>query len=237
MSRTSSAGMIASRSSQNIESRTFVRVAGRNRSTGEIVWANFWDGIETVAAQIYNLDTGAIETYTFVGVGSLISADAPTYVCEQTITIRNLNLTLSQINADVANIVRGYDLHEQPCNVYQGDFDPLTGDMVAPAESIWSGFTDTCEITEPEAGNMGSIVISVRSHQTEMTRTNTAKRSHASEILRNANDNFLQDVATVGDWITWWGHDYPSSMKQRATLYKQVATEGDLAAALARGRW
>lgn len=235
--RTSSTGMIAARSSHNLESRNFVAITGRNRSTGETSTAYFWDGIGTVEAEVFDLDTGSAETKTFVGVGSLISIEAISYVCEQQITVRNLSITLSQINEAVASIVRGYDLHEQACNVYQGDFDLTTGLQVAPAESVWSGFVDTCEITDPAAGDMGSIVVSVRSHQTEMTRTNTAKRSHAAEIVRNSSDTFYQDVSTVADWITWWGEKYPASMKARATIYKQVATEGDLGALLNRGKW
>jgi len=212
MTRSSNPDMVAARANPNLESRDFLRIGGRNRSTGAIEYANFWNGIGTVTAAVVDVETGEEVEYVFVGAGSLISIDGIAAVCEQSITIGTLTVTLSQIDQNVANQARGYDLHEQRAYIWQGDFDLETKVLASPAESVFAGIVDTCDINEPEAGGTGSIEISLRSHVSEMTRKSTLKRSHASEILRNPDDEFYLDTAVVGKWISYLGQDTPKQI-------------------------
>lgn len=211
--------MVAARQRLDLMSRDFVSIAGRNRDDESIVWLHVYTDMGVVTAPVLNIDTGLAVDTVFIGDGTVISVDAINYVCEQTITDRLLAITLNSLHDVVNNFVRGYDLHEQPVFIYQGDFNPADMTLVAPAECVFAGIIDTNPITEGGIGGSGSCVINVRSHTTELTRTNTAKRSHASEILRNPADTFLQDAATVGDWMTYLGQDTPQQIKN-ATIVK-----------------
>lgn len=213
--RSSNSAMVAARAKPNLVSRDFIRIAGRNRTTGAIEHGCFWNGIGTITASVLDIETNTVIDYDFVGAGSLISIDGIAAVCEQSITVGTQSITLSQIDQNVANLVRGYDLHEQSCYIWQGDLDPVTHILVAPAESVFAGIVDTCDINDPAAGDMGSIEISLRSHVSELTRKSGLKRSHASEILRNSADEFYLDTAVVGDWITYLGQKTPKQINAR----------------------
>lgn len=227
--RSSNSAMIAARAAGNLVSRDFIAVAGRDRTSGTIEWAYFWNDIGVVSAPIVNLDTGATEYHNWTGSGPIIDVGDIAFICEQSITVSNQEITLNHLDADVINQVRGYDLHEQALNIYQGDFDPITRALVSPAESVFSGFIDTVQIAEPSVEEAGSITITVRSHVTELTRTNTLTRSHASEILRNASDTFYKDTAVIGDWVYWWGQDSPKPMKSNASVNVITSTLEQLA--------
>lgn len=213
MTRSSNSAMVAARQRPDLVSRDFVSIAGRNRDDNSIVWLHVFSdlGIETVP--VLDIETNSAVEHDFIGDGALVSVGAINFVCEQTITDRTLDITLNPLNGFVNNFVRGYDLHEQEIYVYQGDFDPATRKLEAPAECVFAGFVDTNPFNDGAVGDDSTCVINARSHTTELTRTNTAKRSHASEILRNVDDTFYQDTAVVGDWLTYLGQATPQQMK------------------------
>jgi hypothetical protein len=213
MTRSSDPNMVAARARPGLVSRDFVSIAGRDRDDNSIHWLHLWSGINTVTAPVIDIDTGSSTDHDFSGDDSLLAVDAITFVCEQQITERTLSITLNPIREIVNDFCRTYDLHEQAVFVYQGDFDPETMTLVSPAECVFAGFVDTAPINEGAVDEPSAIVIEARSHVTEMTRTNTLKRSHASEILRDPNDTFYQDTGVVGDWLTYLGQDTPKQMK------------------------
>lgn len=220
--RSSSAGMIAARANPNLVSRDLYRIAGRDYSSGAVSFVNFWNDLDVVNFPIVDIDTGLTTTYSFTGSGPILSTGDISFVCEQSITVSTQQVMLSQLNQAVINQIRGYDLHEQPLYIYQADFDPVTRQLAAPAECVFAGYVDTVEITDPDLEKPGQIELQVRSHVTEMTRTNALTRSHASEILRNSGDNFYKDTAVVGDWIEYWGQNVPKPAKASTT---QTLTE------------
>lgn len=212
--RSSNSSMVAARAKTSLISRDFVRISGRDRSDNSIKWLELWNDLGTVLAEILDTDTGNSAQKTFLGDGRLIAVDPITLVCEQQITDRTLSITLSSADETVNDFVRTYDLHEQRALVYQGDFDLETRGQVAPAECVWDGIVDTNPILTGAIGGEGSIVVNLRSHTTELTRVNTLKRSHASEVLRDSSDTFLQDAGTVGDWLTYLGQPTPKQIKK-----------------------
>ena len=211
--RSSNPSMVAARQRPDLVSRDFVSIAGRNRNNNSIAWLHVYSELGVATAPVLDIDTGTVIDHDFIGDGALVSVGAVNFVCEQTITDRTLAITLNPLNEFVNNFARGYDLHEQPIYCYQGDFDPETRNLVAPAECVFAGIVDTNPFTDGAVGDDSTTVINARSHTTELTRTNTAKRSHASEILRDPNDTFYQDTATVGDWLTYLGQESPQQMK------------------------
>lgn len=201
----------AAMNNPNCKVRKFLRMRGRNRSTDALEWANFWSGLDTVTAEVFGASDGQVAEYVFTGSGSLISISEISYICEQTLTDRSITISCDMLNATLENAIRGYDLSNQPVEVYEGWFNLATNMLVAPAFPIFMGFVDTAPIKTPKAGDLGSIDITVRDHGSEMSRTNTLKRTHASEVLRNSNDTFYSDTGTVGNWKVYWGSEDPNS--------------------------
>ena len=211
--RTSSAGMIAARARADLVSLDFVSFAGRNRITGDIEWLHIWNDLGNPGVEVLDPDTNAPDERVFFGDGTLVEVGAVMMVCEQELTERTLTITVNPLHPVVNNFLRGCDMHEREVFYFQGDFHPVTRKLEAPAECVFAGIIDTVPIITGEAGGQSSAPIQCRSAITEMTRTNSLKRSHASEILRDPNDEFYLDTGVVGEWQTYLGQETPKAMK------------------------
>ena len=163
-----------------------------------------WSDIGDINAQIVDPDTGGIDTRSFAGAGALIQiSDIPLV---SSLTVQNITVTLSQVADRVNELVRGYDCKQGRVEIYRGLFDPLTRQMVAPAEPRFVGFIDEAPITTPAEGQSGDVSLSCTSNTSELTRTNPDTRSDASQQLRAPGERFLRtDVAVVGAWQQFWG--------------------------------
>jgi hypothetical protein len=120
-------------------------------------------------------------------------------------TVRQLDVGLSQIDEAVATVVRGCDVRQAPIQVYLGIFDPSTHRLVAPAFPLFVGPVDSMEIETPEEGGFGSVTLHCVSQIREMTRSNPDVRSGASQQARSGGDAFYDDTQNVGDWQIFWG--------------------------------
>jgi hypothetical protein len=63
--------------------------------------------------------------------------------------------------------------------------------------SPWVGW----RVFDTESG----VLLTCASHTQEILRSNPDTRSDASQRLRNSDDSFYKDTATVGDWELFWG--------------------------------
>ena len=203
--RTASAAQIAARQAQNLVTRELVQFNGRNTSTGAIETVNFWNDIVTTSLPVIDGVTAAVTNYSFVGAGNLIGIKGLEFVSEQQITVRNLTITANNLTPEILNLVSGYDLHEQLFQYWQMDFDPESMVPVDSAQCFFLGFVDTVDVEDASEGSAGSISISVRSYNSELTRPNTLYRTHASEVTRDPSDMFYLDAQNVGDWEIMWG--------------------------------
>lgn len=204
--RAATAEEIAARAKENWVGRELVRIGGRDRSDNSIQYGNFWNDLYPVTVTVVDGFTGEDTDYLFVGAGSLVSVDGMESVMDQSLTVRSLSVTLGPLNADIIDLVRGYDLHEQPFQYWQATFDPVTRTLVSAASNWYVGTIDTVSIVEPEAEGFGHIDLSIRDVSADMTRKNTLMRSHASEILRNANDNFYSGKENLKNRVCNWGN-------------------------------
>lgn len=207
--RTADAAMVAARQKESVITRELVQFCGRNVSTGAIEVANFWNDLYTVTLPVIDGVTLLQTNYDFVGTGSLISIDGLQYRAEQSITVSNLDVKVSQIHPDVLTLLRGYDLHEQQFQYWQIDFDTETNKPVSPGECFFLGVIDTVSEEDAPPEGEGGFTISVRSDATMLTRKNTLYRTHACEILRDPDDEFYGDTQNVGDWQISWGVKKP----------------------------
>lgn len=185
--------------------RDFLWIKAREFVTGVPFSYGFWSDVGDVQAQVLNPDTGLANTRNFEGSGSLIQiSDIPETA---SIAVRNVTITMSQLDEAVANIVRGYDLKQAGIEIYRGMFNTDTRQMQgdAPAFCRFVGFVDTVDITTPKENEVGAITLTCASHTQEMTRGNPDTRSNDSQKKRSATDNFFQDVTTVGETEFFWG--------------------------------
>lgn len=182
--------------------RDFLWLVAREGSGAAFPYG-FWSGVGDVSAEVLNPDTGQPIARNFEGSGTLIQVSD--IIGTSSIQTQNITVEMSQILPEVENIIRGYDLKQARVEIYRGLFSIESRQLVAPALCRFVGFVDTVDINTPEENGEGSVTLTCVSHTQEMSRSNPDTRSDASQRLRNATDNFYQDVATVGETEFFWG--------------------------------
>lgn len=192
--------------------RDFIQITGKNISTGATETLYLWSDLGTVTATVIDGLTGDATSHDYIGTATLLKIDDVPLTSD--VTVRTVTATLSQINSDVTDAVRGADLHQGKVQIHRGLFDPATRELVSNPLPRFVGFVDKCVITTPTEGNDGSIVLTLTSHTQELTRTNTAKCSDADQKRRSSTDNFYQDMAVVGNWQLFWGQAKGSQAAQ-----------------------
>ena len=202
MTRSLSAENYAALQQRRLVARDFIWFVVRD-ADGAPVYDGYWSDVGTVTASVIDPDTGSVLLRSWVGAGSLIQiSDIPLV---SSITVQTVTVTLSQVADRVNDLIRTYDCKQGRVEVYRGLYDPDTRVMVAPAEPRFVGFIDYIEIKTPKENSEGGVKLTCTSHTQELTRTNPDTRSDASQRLRNATDNFFQDVTVVGEWQHFWG--------------------------------
>ncbi len=191
--------------SRTLMARNFIWIGGADWNTGVLNYMGFWNDVGTVSAAVIDAETQTEVSRTFIGAGTLIAIDDIPLTSD--VTIRNVNVTLSQIDAAVAQAARGYNLKGGPVQIYRGMFDPATRNLVAPAIARFVGFVDQCVITDPAAGNDGAIALTLASHTRELTRASAAKRSNQDQKRRASGDTFFQFADVMQNVEIFWGQN------------------------------
>lgn len=217
--RNISSANLAALQARALVARDFLWLEVRNRATGAKVTDGMWSDVGNVSASVIHPDTGLTVTRDWYGSGTLVAIDDIPLVSN--LSVQNVSIRLSQVDAHVEQLVRLYDCKQGRVEVYRGLFDPDTRQMVAPAECRFVGFIDTIEIKTPTENEDGAVTLTCASHTQEMTRSNPDTRSHATQVLRSATDNFYQDTSTAGEWEIFWGSEkgkVPSQPKKKKFL-------------------
>lgn len=203
MPRTISASNQDALQDRRLVARDFLWIVARKRDTGEPVSDGMWSDVGDILADVINPDTGLPITRQFRGSGTLVEiSDIPLVM---NISVQNVVIRMSQVEARVEQLVRDYDCKQARVEIFRGLFSPDTRQLVAPAECRFVGFVDEIEIKTPSENGEGGVFFTCASHTQEMIRSNPDTRSHESQILRAPGDTFFQDVGTVGDWELFWG--------------------------------
>jgi hypothetical protein len=201
--RNLAANNYAALSARRLVARDFLWLKVKVLNTTTPFEYGFWSDVGNVNAQMLEPNTGLAVSRNFEGSGSLIQiSDIPLVA---NLSVQNTSIVMSQIDDGVANIVRGYDMKQAGVEVYRGLFDPDTRQLVSPAFCRFIGFVDNVNIQTPKEGEDGNITLTCASNTQEVTRSNPDTRSHDSQVLRRAGDNFFQDTTTVGEWEFFWG--------------------------------
>lgn len=186
--------------------RDFLSITARNRSTGLPETVNFWSDLSNVSALVIDPDTGAPVLRDYRGAGSLIQiSDIPAIAG---VTVQRVTIRMSQLDEQVEQAVRLYDVKQARVEIHTGLLDPESRKLVSPAEPLFVGFIDEAPITTPAEGEDGGVTLTCTSHTQELARSNPATRSHADQggpTGRAPGDDFFIDAAVVGDWDHYWG--------------------------------
>lgn len=216
----------------NLVARDFIWFIVRDRDSGEPVTDGYWSDVGTRTLSVIDPNTGGSVDREWRGAGELIPiSDIPLV---SNLTIRNVTVLLSQVVDRVNQLIRDYDCKQGQVQIFRGLFDPETRELVAPAEARFVGFIDTISIRTPTENSEGEVTLNCVSHTQEMTRSNPDTRSHESQILRHAGDNFFEDVGVVGDWDLFWGKAngpvpaVPSTREAIIQIAKASASSGGL---------
>ncbi|MEI5682360.1 hypothetical protein G6N74_28445 [Mesorhizobium sp. CGMCC 1.15528] len=201
--RNLSAANFAALQARALVARDFLWIVARDRSTGAPQSVGFWSDVGNVAAAVVNPDTGLDVTRDWYGSGTLIGIDDIPLVAN--LTVQSITIRMSQIDDLVEQAVRLYDCKQARIEVYRGLFSTVSRQMVAAAACRFVGFCDNIEIKTPSENENGGVELTGVSHTQEITRSNPDTRSHESQKLRSATDNFYQDTAVVGEWEQFWG--------------------------------
>lgn len=188
---------------RRLVARDFLWLVARDRGDNSSQPVGFWSGVGNVSADVINPDTGAVSTRNWYGASTLIGIDAVPLVAN--LTAQTVTIALNQIDNLVQQAVRLYDCKQGRVEVYRGLFNPDTRQMVAPAFCRLVGFIDDIELKTPSENSEGGVTLTVNSHMQEMFRSNPDTRSDASQRLRDPDDAFFVDAATVGEQEHFWG--------------------------------
>lgn len=187
---------------RTVEARDFVTVTVKDRLTGNPVRKGFWSDAGAFTADIVDARTSLTEAWPCIG-GALVSVGDVPLISD--ITVRTVDVVFSAIDGDVSELVRAYDARNAPIQISRGYFNPVTHELVAPAKSRFLGFVDTAPIETAAEGGASTVTFTCASHTRELKRKNTDVRSHESQILRKAGDDFYRDTGVVGEWEISWG--------------------------------
>lgn len=201
--RTLDAAILAAMAKGTVVARDFVWITAKDRDTGDPVSRGFWTGAPNIITDVVDALTGSSVSRAFLGGGRLISVGTVPLVAD--ISVRSVDIVLSQVASETQAIVRTYDARLAPVQVYRGYFDVDTRALLADPRARFVGFIDEAPVTTPAEGNEGAITLNCVSVTRELTKTSTAVRSHEDQIARYPSDNFRQDVNVVGKWDLAWG--------------------------------
>lgn len=188
--------------------RNLVWITAKDRSNGTPVEAGFWNDVGTINIPVTDGLTGGFITRPFVGAGSLLQVED--VVSSADLSVKELRITLSGVDDQVANAVRGYDARLAKVQVYRLILNPTTGNAVAPARCRFLGLVDRLDIIDPREGGQGLVSLTVVSQLREISRSNPDMTSVDSQKPRGTyiglgEDKFYEFTNAVTGWEIMWG--------------------------------
>lgn len=184
--------------------RNLVFVQPKSFSDGTLQDFGFWDGLGNVSFDVVDGITLETVTRDFTARGAVLSVGD--IQISDALNVVSVSVGLSQLNADVENAVRGYDMRNAPIQIYRALFDTTNPRaLIAPARSRFVGFVNTAPLTTASEGSAGGLVLNCVGCTAELTRTNTDLRSNESQQRRSSGDGFFQWVAATGQVQIFWG--------------------------------
>jgi hypothetical protein len=180
-----------------VASRHMVHVIARNRETGEQEALGLWQGDDHLTIAI----NGANRTY--YGAGGLIGVEP--IRAGIGLEARMLQLSLSPLTPEVAQLLRGYDARLAPAEVHRGLLSLETGQLIAEPIRVFRGWVDEVKLRTGEVGGTSEATVTLASAARSLTRALTLTRSDTEMRRRQSGDAFRQYTDIAGEVGVWWG--------------------------------
>lgn len=193
--------------------RNFVLIDAKSLSSGSVVRFGFTDYGEDVNLNIIDGRTLLSVNRTFYGdEAPLLSIDP--IPLQMNLEIPTSQVVLSQIDARVLDMVHNHLIRGVQAQIHRAYLDPDSMQPVAPPRCRLLGIVNGAPIETPSTDSAGSVTLRVTSHTRELTRTNSAKRSHESQKNRSG-DNFRKYSSTAAQWEIFWGEKNAKEEKSK----------------------
>jgi hypothetical protein len=192
---TASAAYLAART--GVASRHMVHVIARNRETGAQEALGLWQGDDHLTIAIGDTNR------TYYGAGGLIGVEP--IRAGIGLEVRMLQLALSPLTPEVAQLLRGYDARLAPAEVHRALLSLETGQLIAEPIRVFRGWVDEVKIRTGEVGGSGEATVTLASAARGLTRALTLTRSDAEMRRRNTGDAFRRYTDIAGEVGVWWG--------------------------------
>lgn len=187
--------------------RDFIWFTVRNRDSGLLHSEGYWSDVGDRLVNVVDPATGGTVSRLFYGGAGLIEVSP--IVLAANMVVQTLEIQLSQLDDRVADLIRFYDPKQGRLTIFRGFLNPLTGVMPAPASPIFYGRINEVEVSTPQEGGDGMVLVRAVTATQELTRSNPATRSDNDQRRRSSTDNFFQDVGTAGQLEIFWGTAKP----------------------------
>ena len=189
-----------------VASRHMVHVIARNRETGLPEALGLWQGDDHLTIAIGEINR------TYYGAGGLIGVEP--IRAGIGLEVRMLQLALSPLTPEVAQLIRGYDARLAPAEVHRGLLSLETGQLIAEPIRVFRGWVDEVKIRTGEVGGTGEATVTLASAARELTRALTLTRSDAEMRRRNASDPFRSYTDVAGEVGVWCGEWAPLEVQE-----------------------
>ncbi|HEV8037098.1 hypothetical protein [Yoonia sp.] len=180
-----------------VASRHMVHVIARNPTTGAAEALGLWQGDDHLTIAINGTNR------TYYGAGGLIGVEP--IRADIGLEVRMLQVALSPLTPEVAQLLRGYDARLAPAEVHRGLLSLETGQLITAPIRVFRGWVDEVKIRTGEVGGTGEATVTLASAARGLTRAPTLTRSDAEMRRRNAGVRFRDYADVAGEVGVWWG--------------------------------
>lgn len=183
-------------SQSGIVVRSLVWIEARNRNTGGVETAGFWNGLDEQTFTIGG------ESRTYAGAGTLLNVSPITGGIG--LNVRMQQLGLSGVTPEVSQLIHLYDVRLAPIEVHQVHYDPVKGVPIGDPVRVLKGWVDEMPVPTPAEGGTENITLTVASAARALTRTLTAKKSDEAQRRISATDKGRLYAAVSGAVGVFW---------------------------------
>jgi hypothetical protein len=193
---------LAALASGQLVIRDFLTIFGED-SEGDPVEYCFWTGEDDVTVNVVSPQDGSTDSRDFIG-GALPQDGIPNIVDSIGLEARRIEFRLSQIHADVQDMIRAGNIRLAVVELHRGLLSPATWALVSTPYARFLGRVDGAAIETPEVGGTGAAIIPAISDVIDLTKTWPALKSDETQRLRSG-DRFRRYSDTAAAVEVWWG--------------------------------
>lgn len=162
----------------------------------------FWTGEDDISVNVVSGTTGSTVSRNYIGGGSLLTV--PPIIDSIGLDIRPVDFGLSHLHDDVLDMLNANRIRGGHAELHRVLLDPATWEAVSEAFPRFVGRVDEASRRDAAVGGEGGIVISCSPDLIDLTRTNPALKSDATQQALHGGDRFRR-YDNIGQVQVDWG--------------------------------